>query len=145
MVLNTRHTGIVVDDLDRAIRFYEGLGMQVAARMVEQGAYIDQLVGLQQTSLEWAKLRLPDQSLVELLQYHSHPSAESRTPLQAANRPGCSHIAFTVRNMEETIAYISGNGGTVNRDFQFSPDGKVKVVYAYDPEGNILEIVEVLQ
>ncbi len=142
MVINTRHTGIVVHDLARAVSFYEGLGMTLQARMVEEGPYIDTLVGLTGTRLEWAKLRLPDQSLVELLQYHSHPGSKEAPALQEANRIGCSHIAFTVTDMEETIQYIQRNGGSIKNNYQFSPDGKVKVIYCYDPEGNILEIVQ---
>lgn len=145
MVVNTRHTGIVVKDIDQAIRFYEGLGMKQAARMVEEGPYIDHLVGLAGARLEWAKLRLPDQSVVELLQYHSHPAQDNTDVLQEANRPGCSHIAFTVTDIEETIRYIKANGGMIKKGYQFSPDGNVKVIYCYDPEGNILEIVQELK
>ena len=142
MVVNTRHTGIVVKDIDRAIHFYEGMGMTIQARMVEEGPYIDTLIGLTNTCLEWAKLRLPDHSSVELLQYHSHTSANLNTPLQQSNRIGCSHIAFTVTDIEETIQYIQANGGSIKKNYQFSPDGKVKVIYCYDPEGNILELVQ---
>jgi len=145
MVINTRHTGIVVHNIDRAVRFYEGLGMTTQARMVEEGSYIDTLIGLTNTRLEWAKLRLPDQSLVELLQYHSHPSSDTTPALQESNRIGCSHIAFTVIDMEETIQYILANGGSIKNSYQFSPDAKVKVVYCFDPEGNILEIVQELK
>jgi predicted enzyme related to lactoylglutathione lyase len=142
MVINTRHTGIVVKDIDRAVKFYEGMGMHTFARMTEEGPYIDTLVGLQKTRLEWAKLRLPDQSLVELLQYHSHPAENSAGGLQDANRLGCSHIAFTVTDIEEMVSYITTNGGSIKNNYQYSPDGKVKVIYCYDPEGNILEIVQ---
>ena len=142
MIINTRHTGIVVQDLERAIKFYEGFGMILLARMVEEGPYIDTLVGLSGTILEWAKLRLPDLSLLELLQYHSHPSDGGKDILQKSNRIGCSHIAFTVLDIEKTIQYILGNGGSIKNNYQFSPDGKVKVIYCYDPEGNILEIVQ---
>lgn len=141
MVVNTRHTGIVVNDIERAVRFYEGMGMRQLARMTEEGPYIDKLVGLPNTKLEWAKLRLPDLSLLELLQYHSHPSGNGNN-LQESNRIGCSHIAFTVTDIEETIRYIQANGGSIKNNYQFSPDGKVKVIYCYDPEGNILEIVQ---
>ena len=142
MVINTRHTGIVVHDLERAVQFYEGLGMSKFARMVEEGPYIDILIGIPNTRLEWAKLRLPDHSLIELLQYHSHPSANANTALQESNRIGCSHIAFTVTDIKETIQYIKANGGSIKNNYQQSPDGKVKVIYCYDPEGNILEIVQ---
>ncbi len=142
MVINTRHTGIVVRDIDRAISFYEGMGIAQLSRMTEEGPYIDTLVGLTNTRLEWAKLSLPDQSLLELLQYHSHPLAKVTDALQESNRLGCSHIAFTVTDIEETIRYIQTNGGSIKNNYQFSPDGKVKVIYCYDPEGNILEIVQ---
>jgi len=145
MVLNTRHTGIVVINLDAAIKFYSGLGMDLVSRMTEQGEYIDTLVGLTKTRLEWAKLKLPDDSVLELLQYHSHPILNGDIVLQVSNRLGCSHIAFTVKDMNQAISYIIGNGGSIKKNFQISPDGKVKVVYCYDLEGNILEIVEELE
>lgn len=145
MVLNTRHTGIVVMDIRKAVRFYEGLGFEVLSAKIEEGAYIDQLVGLSNTKLEWTKLKLPDNSLLELLQYHSHSELKNQKMLQEANRLGCSHIAFTVSDMEETVKYITENGGQIKNNFQISPDGKVKVIYCYDIEGNILEIVQEIQ
>lgn len=145
MVLNTRHTGIVVTNIEKAVNFYAGLGFQLVSRMVEEGEYIDKLVGLSKTRLEWAKLKLPDNSLLELLQYHSHPEIVNDHALQNANRLGCSHIAFTVDDMDQTIQYIIENGGIVKNQYQRSPDGKVNVIYCYDMEGNILELVQQLQ
>ena len=37
MVLNTRHTGFVVDDLEEFISFYEGMGLKLISRMTETG------------------------------------------------------------------------------------------------------------
>ena len=142
MVVNTRHTGIVVRDIEKAILFYSGLGMRLVSRMMEKGDYIDNLVGIQKTRLEWAKLKLPDQSLVELLQYHSHPGIEPEFKHQDSNRLGCSHIAFTVDDINDTVQYILNNGGSIKKEVQLSPDAKVKVIYCFDHEGNILEIVE---
>jgi catechol 2,3-dioxygenase-like lactoylglutathione lyase family enzyme len=144
MISKTRHTGIVVMNLSKSIFFYEKLGFKLDSRKIETGDYIDQLVGIKQTKLEWAKLKLPDNSLLELLQYHSHPLFNSNK-LQESNRLGCSHIAFSVDNIETVINQIIINGGKSDRSFQVSPDGRVKVVYCYDLEGNILEIVEELK
>jgi lactoylglutathione lyase len=143
MVLNTRHTGIVVRDLEKAIIFYNLLGFKLQNRCIEEGPYIDKLVGLINARIEWAKLSLSDGSLLELLQYHSHPKNKD-VKLQPANRLGCSHIALTVENISEAIKIIKTNGGIVDSEVQISPDGKVKVIYAFDTEGNILEIVEEL-
>jgi predicted enzyme related to lactoylglutathione lyase len=146
MVLNTRHTGFVVTDLERFIKFYEGFGLSLISRMIEQGEYIDELVGYNGVKLEWAKLSLLDGSLIELLQYHTHPDLLNKSDgLQKSNRLGCSHIALTVRNIDEAIEYICQSGGAIKNAYQTSPDGNVKVAYCYDMEGNILEIVENLK
>jgi len=145
MVLNTRHTGFVVDDLEQFISFYEGMGLKLISRMTEKGDYIDSLVSLKNVKLEWAKLALPDNSVIELLKYHSHPFLINKpNSLQKANRKGCSHIALTVSNIQQTIDYICLNGGSIKNKYQISPDGNVKVAYCFDMEGNILEIVEIL-
>lgn len=141
MVINTRHTGFVVDDLERFINFYIGLGLKLISRKVESGEYIDKLVGLKNTNLEWAKLSLPDNSVIEILKYHSH-GERLNDMNQFANRLGCSHIALSVEKIEDAIKYFHENGGSTSEDFQISPDKKVKVAYCYDFEGNIIEIVE---
>ena len=143
MVLNTRHTGFVVLDLEKFIKFYEGFGLKLISRMIEEGDYIDKLVGLKNVKLEWAKLSLPDGSLIELLQYHTHfdkPQIDGE--VQLPYRLGCSHIALTVRDIEEATEFICLSGGSVKNKYQISTDGKVKVAYCYDMEGNILEIVQ---
>ncbi len=146
MVLNTRHTGFVVTDLENFIKFYEGFGLSLVSRMVEEGEYIDKLVGINGVKLEWAKLSLLDGSIVELLQYHTHTDLLNKIDgLQMSNRLGCSHIALTVKNIDEAIEYICKSGGTIKNSYQISPDGNVKVAYCYDMEGNILEIVENLK
>ena len=146
MVLNTRHTGFVVSDLEKFIKFYEGFGLRLKARMIEEGDYIDNLVGLKNVKLEWAKLSLPDGSLIELLKYHTHnDSLKSDREVQLSNRVGCSHIALTVKNIDDAIQYICIAGGSIKNKYQISPDGNVKVAYCYDIEGNILEIVQELK
>ena len=144
MLLNTRHVGFVVNDIERFISFYQGFGLKLVSRMIEEGQYIDNLVGLKNVKLECAKLRLPDNSMIEILKYHSHPMAKKHQK-QEANLPGCSHVALTVKNIKEAVEYIESSGGAMDRIYQISPDSKVKVVYCHDFEGNILEIVEELK
>lgn len=143
MLKNIRHTGIVVENIVRAIHFYEGLGFKIFSQNTEIGIYIDNLVCLNNVNLEWAKLKLPDGSMIELLKYNSHNDKKSYVQ-QPSFKLGCSHIAFTTINIEKTIKYVVENGGTCLKEPQTSPDGKVKVVYCHDLEGNIIEIVEEL-
>ena len=143
MIKNFRHTGIVVNNLEKCLSFYLNIGFYEVSREVETGKYIDTLVGLNNVKLECAKLALTENITLELLKYHSHPYKNNDLP-RLSNRVGCSHIALTVSNILECFELISENGGGAINKIQTSPDGKVKVVYCYDPEGNIIEVVEEL-
>lgn len=141
MVLNIRHTGLVVRDLNRSIIFYEGLGLTVWRREQEVGTFIDSVVGIPHVRIEWAKMKCRDGSLVELLQYQSHPDNQ---PLANApsNRLGCSHIAFTVDDIARICGEIVRLGGSVVNPPALAPDGLVRVAYCHDQDGILLEVVE---
>ncbi len=142
MIVSTRHTGLVVRDLNKSLVFYEEiLGLTIWKRDRESGIYIEQVVGIPGVVLEWAKLRAPDGSMVELLQYHSHPE-KGEIKNAAANTLGCSHIAFTVTDIEELYQVLCAKGYHCNSVPQQSPDGLVKILYCHDPDGIILELVE---
>ena len=142
MILATRHTGLVVRDLERSLAFYRDvLGLEVWRRATESGTFIDKLVGIAKVNLEWAKLKAPDGSVVELLQYHSHPG-DAPFENSPSNKLGCSHIAFTVVDVDAAYRRLDQMGIHCNAEPQVSPDGAAKVLYCHDPDGIILELVE---
>ena len=144
MIKSIRHTGIVVRDLERASNFYRALGFIDSAQDVEEGNFIDQVTGLEKTKLEWIKLKSPDGCLLELLHYHSHFEDKEIT-IQKSNKLGCSHVAFTVDDIESACDKIKEEGGTVTNLPATSPNGMAKVAYCHDPEGILMEIVEELE
>lgn len=141
MILKTRHTGLVVRDLKRSTCFYESLGLKVWRQEEEIGTYIDTVVGISNVRIEWAKMRCPDDSMIELLQYHSHSDTEQKIDYPS-NKLGCSHVAFTVENIEKICAQIQQLGGSIVNAPTLAPNGLVKVVYCHDPDGILMEIVE---
>ena len=141
MIINIRHTGIVVNDLDLMSKFYLSLGFVENNRAVEVGNFIDQVVNIPNVKIEWIKLKSPDGSLLELLKYHSHPVELNLDNLKT-NDLGCSHLAYTVTNIEDICKRIKMSGGSVENLPSLSTDGKVKVAYCRDPEGVLLEVVE---
>jgi len=140
-MMSIRHTGFVVADLERAINFYSKIfGFKLVARATETGAYIETLVGLSGACVEWAKMTDSDDKLLELLCYHSHPDILSKS---AVSRRDISHIALTVPNIDESVRLLVAAGGTAGT-IQQNPEKTVKVVYAHDLEGILIELVEVL-
>ena len=110
----------------------------------EQGNFIEQLTGMPYVQVEWAKLIIPSGGLIELLQYVSHPDPDchlSSLPMPA-NRLGCSHVALTVTNLDDIYNKMIDNGFTTKSPPLTSANGKVKILYAHDPDGAILELIQ---
>ena len=80
MITRVRHTGIVVHDLEKAVAFYEKLGFELWKREIESGSFLDQLVGIPEAKIETAKMKSPCGSMIELLQYLSHPKQKKIEP-----------------------------------------------------------------
>ena len=138
-----RHVGLVVKDLARSLDFYQKfLGLTTVSSSIETGKYIDKLVGIDDVKVEWAKLNLGQGVLVELLQYHSHPDNEMKEGHYMANRHGCSHMALTVENLDQLYEKLVQIGVKCNSAPLLSPSGQVKVLYCFDPDGIIIELVE---
>jgi catechol 2,3-dioxygenase-like lactoylglutathione lyase family enzyme len=141
MISKIRHTGIVVRDLEKSLYFYLNIGFKLSTRQVEQGNFIDQVVGLDGVKVETAKLYSPCGSLLELLQYHSH-SIKKKINNQKSNQLGTSHIALTVESIKSAIVEIVKLGGSKVNDPSLSECGNYLVAYCHDPEGVLLEFVE---
>jgi catechol 2,3-dioxygenase-like lactoylglutathione lyase family enzyme len=145
MIQGIRHVGLVVTDIERSVRFYlDILGLKLVNRLIEEGHYIDTVVDINNVKLTWAKLQCHDGSIIELIQYLSHPDVSNINASYPSNRHGCSHVALTVDDIKNIYERIIDAGCMCNSQPQCSPDGKVKVMYCHDPDGIILEIVEEL-
>lgn len=143
MITGIRHTGIVVTDMEKALVFYRDLlGLKVAKDFKEEGDYIDSISGLSGVRVWMVKLTVDNGSMVELLQYLSHPR-EARDNPQICDI-GCSHIAFTVDDIDKEYKRLSKNGVKFNCPPYISPDGYAKVTFCHDPDGTSIELVELL-
>jgi catechol 2,3-dioxygenase-like lactoylglutathione lyase family enzyme len=144
MITEIRHTGLVVADLEMSLKFWcEALGFVVARQVDEFGPHIDAMMGLENVKVTTAKLAAPDGSLIELLYFHSHTD-KSRWEGKPYST-GFTHIALTVKDLNETLTRLKQFGGSIPSEPQLSPDGKVRVIYATGPEGVLLEFVEILR
>lgn len=143
MISNIRHTGLVVADLESALIFWRDLlGFSIEKQMDESGPYIDAMMGLTDVEVTTVKMSAPQGGVIELLHFKSHPSGGEWTGTPYST--GFTHIALTVKNLDECYKSLSNHGVDFPAPPQFSLDGKVKVIYCRGPENILLELVEVL-
>lgn len=141
---NIRHVGLVVQDLQKSMHFYcELLGFKVKSQQLENGHYISAMLGFPDAEVETVKMELePNGSLLELLHF-KNPSGK-KSELRKLNSSGFTHFAMTVKNLES----LYNNLVSANIKFVGQPvvteNKYAKVAFCQDPEGNYLELTEVL-
>ena len=111
------------------------------------GEWLDKLTDLQDAHIQGIHLLLPGSGAgeesagptLEIFQYDRN-KANTRKDI---NLEGFGHISFAVENVAEKLQLLLEHGGsTVGEliDTEIEGVGRISVVYAKDPEGNIIEI-----
>jgi glyoxylase I family protein len=138
-----RHTGIVVSDMQRSLHFYRDLlGLEVWADFKDDSECVQHVTDVPGANIWMIKLKAKDGVSVELLQYLSHPQ-EIPEPTRACD-VGCNHIAFQVDHLDALYDKMLSADIRFHTPPLVSSDGGAKVTYCRDPEGVIIELVEIL-
>lgn len=107
-LLRINHVNVSVADMDSALAFWvDGLGLRLLGRGTVEYPHLDEIVGLADTRIEWAELRVDDGSLVELFRYH-RPAGSPVDP--SVNNPGTTHLAFEVHDVEAVVSRLRSSG-----------------------------------
>ena len=144
------HTCIVALDWRRLAQFYEDVFgcRRLVPERDNSGEWVDRLTGLRNVRAQGVHLRLPpigsgdsggSGPTLEIFQYAS--PAERVVP--AVHRPGLSHLAFRVDDVDEARRRVLDSGGAdvgevVTADIPGA--GTATLAYMADPEGNIVEL-----
>jgi catechol 2,3-dioxygenase-like lactoylglutathione lyase family enzyme len=120
-----RHYGIVVSDLERALGFYRDLlDLKVARQMDETGPFIETVLGMPGVDVTTCKMEAEKGGTqVELLCFKSHKDPSPRPP----------------------HGRMAANGVQFVSPPQVSADGNAKVAFCRDPDGTLLELVELIR
>ena len=104
------HVGVVVEDLAAAVAFFVALGMEPEGGTTVEGAWVDQLVGLDGVRADLAFLRTPDgHGRVELSTFHT-PVATSTAPRAPMNTPGIPRLTFAVDAVDDVLDRLRAHG-----------------------------------
>ena len=139
------HTNLVANDWRRLADFYVQVFacVPVSTERDNKGPAFEALTGLVGGSVKGRHLLLPGHGergpTLEIFQFD--PLEPSAHP--AINRPGFTHLAFEVPDVEAKRREIIEWGG---RDYgeavtlDIPGAGQLSLIYMCDPEGNILEL-----
>jgi predicted enzyme related to lactoylglutathione lyase len=139
------HTNIISNDWRVLARWYEEVFGCVPAPPERDyaGSDLEAGTGLRGVGLKGAHLRLPghgDQGpTLEIFQYDA---LEGRGET-AVNRPGFTHIAFSVADVQAAYDEVLARGGAaIGEVVNLVAAGGARVTWCYvaDPEGNIIEL-----
>jgi len=138
-----RHSGIGVRDMELMIKFYRDvLGFEIFKEAMESGKFIETILNIPGCVVRTVKMKADEGNLIELLDFGRF-SKENET--RNMNNYGLTHIAFEVEDVNDLHTKLKGRGIEFNSEPQVSPDGYAKVAFCRDPEGNLIELVEILK
>jgi catechol 2,3-dioxygenase-like lactoylglutathione lyase family enzyme len=143
MANTTRHVGIVVKDLTKAIHFWVNLiGFRLHVDAKEVSPYIDELLGIKNPELRTVKLIDENSFILELLEFTNYPGKDNWEGDLSST--GLTHLALTVDNLNFLTSKLKQDNYEFVSNTMKSPNGLVNVVFVKGPEGLMLELVEEL-
>ena len=135
------HSGFIVKDLDRSLRFYqETLKMDLKMRWIETAEQCDIGMCVPGCKLELAQL-VGYGAEVELIQFLDAVGTDA--PLEP-NHIGVGHISFEVYDLQAMVAYLEEAGYKMASEVMVVPELNITWVHALDPDGVHIELMQFL-
>lgn len=142
IVAGYRHTGIITNDIGKSLIFYRDiLGFELIEDFTETGHYISTITGIEDATAHFYKLKAQDGTVIELLEYPSHPTEKFNLPIINV---GICHIALRVNDSKDAYNRLLDKNVKVLSKPIKSTCGKAKVFFCLDPDNVRVEIVEML-
>jgi predicted enzyme related to lactoylglutathione lyase len=139
------HTNLIARDWKRLVRFYcQVFGCEPKGPERDLSAeWLDRVNGVPNAHLRGIHLCLPGyDEHAPTLEIFSYDQLIERD-LPKANECGFAHIAFAVDDVDQALEAVIAAGGSAVGEIataEVKGAGVLRVVYARDPEGNIVEL-----
>jgi catechol 2,3-dioxygenase-like lactoylglutathione lyase family enzyme len=138
------NVGIVVEDLDAVIAFFEELGLQLVGRMLVEGEWAGAVTGLGNQRCEIAMLQTPDGgSRLELSRFLD-PAVVADHRRAPVNALGYLRVMFAVDDLDDTLARLEPHGTELVSSEVVNYEDVYRLCYVRGPEGILLGLAEEL-
>jgi len=135
------HIGITVEDLDTAIEFFLGLGLEQEARMFVEGEFLDTVCGIPNSRTEIAMLRPPAGGTGLELARFVRPDSVPGSPTAMANELGLRNVCFEITDLRAKVASLADDGyGLVGGIGEW--ENSWLMAYVRGPEGIVVSLAE---
>lgn len=139
------HTNIIAKDWRKLSDFYIKVFncKPILPERDLSGEWIDNITNIKNVRIRGIHLQLPGYENGPTLEIFSYEPENLRQDTSEVNLQGFGHIAFHVNKVEDVLETLVKEGGTklgqlITREYK--DIGTLSVVYAKDPEGNIIEL-----
>ena len=135
------HVGITVADLDVAMAFFVGLGLEVEGRTFVEGEFIDTVCGIPDSRTEIVMLRAPGGGTAVELSSFVRPAHVPGSPTAMANELGLRSVAFEIDDLHAAVDRLAADGyGLVGGVGQY--ENAWLMAYVRGPDGIIVALAE---
>lgn len=137
------NVGIVVESLDKAISFFEEIGLTLEGRMMVEGEWAGRVTGLGNQSVEIAMMVTPDgHNRLEISRFIAPATIEDHRNAPV-NALGYLRVMFTVENLDALVAKLVKNGAQLVGEVMVY-ENVYKLCYMRGPEGILVGLAEQL-
>jgi catechol 2,3-dioxygenase-like lactoylglutathione lyase family enzyme len=140
------HINLVARDAETIAAFYVNvMGCEVLREALTlSGEKVSRGNGISNSKIRSIWLKFPGLER-PFLEIHEHSSTQDREQPKV-NEPGFGHLAFQMGDIDSLLSKIVEAGGSqIGQITDFGTPGKPHLIaYARDPEGNVLELEQVL-
>ena len=135
------HVGVTVADLDRAVDFFVGLGLEEEGRQFVEGAFLDTVCGIPGSRTEISMLRPPGGGTALELARFVRPEHTPGNQQAMATEVGLRNVCFEIEDLPGTVARLEAEGyGLVGGIGEY--EGVWRMAYVRGPEGIVVSLAE---
>jgi catechol 2,3-dioxygenase-like lactoylglutathione lyase family enzyme len=135
------HVGVTVSDLEAAVAFFEGLGLEVDGRATVEGEFLDTVCGIPGAVCEIAMVRVPGSAVSLELSSFVRPDHRPGSPDAMANELGLRNVCFEVDDLHGAVTWAAAQGyGLVGGIGEY--EGAWKMAYVRGPDGIVVSLAQ---
>ncbi len=141
MTIELNNVGIVVEDLGKAIAFFEKLGLELEGRSMIEGEWAGRVTGLGDQRVEIAMMRTPDgHGRLELSRFLA-PEVVADNRRAPVNALGYLRVMFRVEDLDQTLRRLERHGTQLVGEV-VNYEGVYRLCYVRGPEGILLGLAQ---